>query len=92
MEIFMSILVVTAFIAVFVLATLIILDKVLMTERLKKAHAGMTGHQFQNETKCKLKVFSVENPFYYAKVVSPLKFFKYTVVFKNGRLKEINRM
>lgn len=80
------------FSVVLVLTTLITVDRCMITHKMKSIHAGMTGHQVQDAARCKLKVISITDKSYHAQLVSPLHFFKYTLLFKDGRLKALQRM
>ena len=80
------------FSVVLVLTTLITVDRCMVAHKMKNIHAGMTGHQVQDAAKCKLKVISITDKSYHAQLVSPLHFFKYTLLFKDGRLKTLQRM
>lgn len=92
MKIFIIIMVVIVFIAVLTLTICVSTDKILMQKKIKEMKVGMTGHQLQEAAKIKLKFLSMSGDYYYAKVISPMHFFKYNLVFKNGRLKEVERI
>lgn len=92
MEIFMVILVSILGLAAIAISACVITDRILIVKKLKVIKAGMTGHQVQDAAKCKLRFISVYGDCYYAQLISPLKFYKYNLKFKNGKLKDINRM
>lgn len=92
MKIFIIICVVILFVGALALATCAIVDRVLVGRKIKAIKSGMTGYQVQEATETKLKFISMSGEYYYAKMVSPLHFFKYELTFKNGRLKEIAKV
>lgn len=84
--------VVVGFLGIISLTTCIVVDFILMKKKLKEISAGMTGKEIQEKAKCQVKIEKVDGDEFEAKVVSPLKFFKYKLIFKNGKLKQVGRI
>lgn len=92
MKVFIIICVIILFVGALAFAGCVITDKILISKKLKAMRAGMTGYQVQEAAKVKLKFISMSGEYYYAKVISPLRFFRYELTFKNGRLKAITKV
>lgn len=67
-------------------------DKITFDKKIQNIEQGMTGKQIENKANLKLDVIRIEGNTYYAKIYSPLKMFKYQLLFKDGKLLQKHRV
>lgn len=70
-----------------VVLTIVIMEKIFFSRRMKRIQPGMTGKDIEHVTGYKLRVMDVDpmkNTFT-ARVRSPLRLFSYNLYFRNGR-------
>lgn len=83
MEIFFSIVSILSLI----FCILVIVDMTLFSHKIRIITTGMTGKEIQVSTGLKLKILKIEpGNVYYARINSHLNFFRYRLVFYNGKL------
>ena len=92
MKIFIIVTVILFSIIIIAFMTCVTTDRILVVKKLKQIKSGMTGYQVQDAAKVKLKFISVKGEYYYAQMISPRHFYKYNLVFRNGKLKEVGRI
>lgn len=81
-----------AFIAAVAFTSFVIVDRILISKKLKAITKGMTGKEIQYAAKTKLQIVNVSGDTFCARLRSPFRFFKYNLVFKDGKLKEVGRI
>jgi hypothetical protein len=82
MEIFFSIVAILSL----VFCTLVIIDKTIFDSKIREIDNGMTGKEVQNVSGKKLEIIKIDGNTYYARIKSSMKFYRYRLVFFNGRL------
>lgn len=82
MEIFFGIIAILSL----VFCSVVIIDKTIFDNKIRNIDSGMTGKEVQEAAGRKLEIVKIEGNTYYARIKSHLRFFRYRLVFFNGRL------